>query len=139
FDCTPDDQASPFMAFSRDAESILPFDRPTGLDSPLTALRMHIACGGYPGVYVPFLKNAAGNAIKLDLDSITTKVFADTYRSQFGAEDGENPFLAEDPDPMRFTAMAKRRKARLEREEGRDGKPPPGDRSPRWSDMDFTK
>ncbi|GJE81016.1 ATP-binding protein [Methylorubrum thiocyanatum] len=119
FECTPDDPESAYMRFCRDAEAILPFDRPSGLDAPLTALRMHLACGGFPGVYVPFLHAAAGNAISQDLDSITGKVLAETYRKARGASDHENPFVIEDPDPERFKLVAARMKAREAREQSR--------------------
>lgn len=121
FECTPDDPRSPFMTFSRDADSVLPFDGPTGLSMPLTALRMHIASDGYPGVYVPFLRNAAGIAIEDGLDRITNQVFADTYSTQFGADDAENPFLVDDPDPERFKVLAKRRRAKEGRERAAAG------------------
>lgn len=117
FACDVDDAESPYMRFCRDAEAILPFDRASGLDRPLTALRMHLACDGYPGIYVPFLHAAAGNAIEQDLDSITTKVLAETYRRKMGASDDENPFLHEDPDPERFKVVLARMRARQARQD----------------------
>ncbi len=119
FECTTDDPASSYMRFCRDAEAILPFDSPSGLAEPLTALRMHLACDGYPGIYVPFLHAAAGNAIELELDRITDTVLAATYRNKMAANDDENPFLVEDPDPERFRTILARLKARREREQSR--------------------
>jgi hypothetical protein len=119
FACVVDDVDSPYMRFCRDAEAILPFDRPSGLDRQLTALRMHLACEGYAGIYVPFLQTAAGNAIEQGLDCITTKVLAETYRNKMEASDAENPFLVDDPDPERFKVVIARMKARQAREEAR--------------------
>lgn len=117
FDCVVDDVGSAYMRFCRDAEAILPFDRPSGLDRPLTALRMHLACEGYPGIYVPFLHGAAGNAIAQDLDSITNTVLAETYRRKMKAADHENPFMQDEPDPERFKVVLARLKARRARED----------------------
>jgi len=119
FECTPDDPKSAYMRFCADAEAILPFDSPSGLDRPDMALRMHLASEGYPGVLVPLLQAAAGNAISKEQDSITKKVLAETYRRARGADDHENPFVIEDPDPERFKVVLARMKARQAREEER--------------------
>ncbi|MBA9066999.1 RecA/RadA recombinase [Methylobacterium sp. RAS18] len=136
FECVTDDPESPYMRFCRDAEAILPFDRPTGLDHPLTALRMHIASEGYPGIYVPLLHAAAGNAIEQESDSITTKVLAQTYREKMEASDAENPFVDEDPDPERYKAILARLKARQDGIGARDAERPRADGRGR---LDFTK
>ena len=136
FECVVDDPDSAYMRFCRDAEAILPFDRPTGLDHPLTALRMHIACEGYPGIYVPFLHAAAGNAIEQEAESITTKVLAQTYREKMEASDAENPFVDEAPDLERYKAILARMRARHEGKDAQDGGRPRADKRGR---PDFTK
>jgi hypothetical protein len=93
-------------------EEALPFDKPSGLDQPDLALRMHLASSGYVGRYMNLVQAASERAIDDGLTFIGPKLLATTFRAIEGVADDENPFFMAAPEPDTYSVVRGRVRAR---------------------------
>lgn len=111
FRCNVDEAEGDFMQFCAALEANLPFDAPSGLDKPDTAMRLHIAGEGYIGRITNIVQAACEIAIDDRLSRLSFHVLGEAYRNVEGVDDDENPFLSDDPRPEAFVALRVRRRA----------------------------
>jgi hypothetical protein len=109
FFCEVDDPESDFMQFCAALDATVPFDEPSGLDRPDTALRLHIAGEGYIGRITHVVQTACELAIDQGLSRLGHEVLGEAFRNIESVDDDENPFFVANPRPETFAVKRAQR------------------------------